>query len=234
MPRCAKILDSGYQCKRTAETGSKYCWQHQGTHQSLKLTPKRPQTKRISPSSKESRTVVPKSSGVHYLTFAEPMTYNGQRPVQPIEVNDKMYNIIKNGPTETFYEKEQINERLNKYKFKEQCTGNAYVFGPLFPASKYVEIASHGNDVAGTGLIDIEINKYKPTTDEELYEEIGQKYNYDWNNRAVLRAFQRKYPEILWIGETYGGDIGASAYAHYDNNGEIDSLIIDTSCLLHD
>lgn len=34
--------------------------------------------------------------------------------------------------------------------------------------------------------------------------------------------------------ETYGGDIGASAYAHYDKNNEIDSLIIDTSCLIHE
>src|SRR5581483_8901604 len=29
MAQCAHILDNGKQCKRLAESGSKYCWQHQ-------------------------------------------------------------------------------------------------------------------------------------------------------------------------------------------------------------
>lgn len=31
MVRCAKILASGKECSRDAESGSKYCWQHKGS-----------------------------------------------------------------------------------------------------------------------------------------------------------------------------------------------------------
>lgn len=248
MPQCEKVLDNGERCKRTALKGSKYCWQHQGTRQSTKRAPhkKSPASPRVlntkitpkkisSPKAARGKSKeTNRNKEKHYLIFAEPMTYQGQRPESTIEVNNKMYSIIKAGPTEEFRENLPQNPKLIQHGFNENCLGNAYVFGPLFNRDEYSEIASHGNDVAGTGLIDLEINGYKPSMDYDFYDEVSQKYNYDWNNRELLKKFQEKYPGILWIGETYGGDIGASAYAHYDKNIEIDGLIIDTSCLIHE
>ena len=37
---------------------------------------------------------------------------------------------------------------------------------------------------------------------------------------------KEKYPYVIFIGDTYGGDVGAALYAHY-NGKEVDSLIID-------
>lgn len=217
MPRCEKILDNDEQCKRNAVKGSKYCWQHQGTRQSTKraphkkvpisprvlnskITPKRVSShKAVRKNAKESASNQNKEN--HYLIFAEPMTYQGQRPEGTIEVNDKMYNIIKAGPTEEFRENLPQNPKLIQHGFNENCIGNAYVFGPLFNRDEYTEIASHGNDIAGTGLIDLDINGYKPSMDSDLYDEVGQKYNYEWNNRNVLKEFQKQYPGILWIGK---------------------------------
>ena len=70
-----------------------------------------------------------------------------------------MKNFAKNLPQ---------NPKLIQHGFNENCIGNAYVFGPLFNRDEYSEIASHGNDVAGTGLIDLEINGYKPSMDYDF------------------------------------------------------------------
>ena len=41
------------------------------------------------------------------------MTYQGQRPESTIEVNNKMYNIIKAGPSEEFREKSTTESKIN-------------------------------------------------------------------------------------------------------------------------
>ena len=36
------------------------------------------------------------------------------------------------------------------------------------------------------------------------------------------------------MGDTYGGDVGAAYFAHFDSSKQIDSLIIDVFCLFTD
>jgi hypothetical protein len=170
----------------------------------------------------------------HNLLFTEPITYHGGGNVSTIDVNDRMYNLIKNGPTFTFNEemKRKTNDIREENGFRKNCVGNAYVFGPLFPMKGYEEIASHNNDAAATGLIDMDIAGNTDTIDEDVYQNVFSKYGYDWDDRDLLHEYQEKYPAVIWIGSTWGGDVGATAYAHYDKNGDIDSLIIDTDCLI--
>ena len=47
-----------------------------------------------------------------------------------------------------------------------------------------------------------------------------------------LRRIQEKYPEVLWVDKFPSGEV--NLYAHYDRNGDIDSLIIDDNCIYQD
>lgn len=100
------------------------------------------------------------------------------------------------------------------------------MFGSLFPKESYKLLGEHGNDVAQTGIV--EVSRYNKKSDygnmiDNIY---GSHYNYDWNNRSGLSRLRRIAPGILWLGETFGGDVGASYYAHCDNLNQIDSLVV--------
>ena len=127
--------------------------------------------------------------------------------VEHLPVTSKLYDAIKRKP---------IIRRSDR--------GNGYRFGPRLPLSSYKKVSEHGDDGAQTGLID-------PTMfrgdDKMIIGNIYRKYHYDWEDRKALKKVQKVYPGILFIGETDGGDVGASLYAHKNKKGVIDSLIID-------
>lgn len=160
---------------------------------------------------------------MHRLVFCEPST---QVPNDPSEifvegdvflVNHKMYQLILAGPI--IYQK----PTQKTFQTQQAPLPIGYVFGPTFPKSEYRSIGSHGNDVAQTGLIDIDM--YSGHVD---YSKLLDSYypDYDWNNRIALRRLRKVAPEILWLGYTFGGDVGASYYAHYDHRNMIDSLMV--------
>ena len=162
---------------------------------------------------------LPSTKQVHSIAFLEAAnaTPENIRGAKPIAINGRMYNFIRQGPVPH----NQFQGRL--------CQGNAYVFGPLLDLNGYTLIASHGNDAASTGFVDLDIfNQSNGTFDTDVFEQF---FVGDWDDRDALRQLQQTLPSVLWLGNTDLGDVGAELYAHYDKNGEIDSLIVDSDCL---
>lgn len=154
---------------------------------------------------------------MHHLAFCEPST---QKPNDNSEifvttnnfiVNDQLYRQILNGPKIIYQNNQPVG----------------YVFGPLYHKDEYRFIGEHGNDVAQTGIFDMDL--YNP---QKNYPEIINRYHesvnsFDWNDRTILKRIQREIPELLWLGETFGGDYGAEYFGHYNNRDEIDSLVVN-------
>ena len=149
---------------------------------------------------------------MHRLAFCEPSTCPSEDFEDIFEVNEQMYDLILKGP-------EIIRDAADP-----GYTGGkvGYVFGPLFPKESYKLLGFHGNDVAQTGIF--EINRYNKKKDYNCI--IDNIYDYDWNDRKMLTQLRKVAPEILWLGETFGGDVGASYYVHIDANDQIDSLVV--------
>ncbi len=148
----------------------------------------------------------------HNIYFCEPLSqdtylFGGVK----FKVTDNFYKILQNPP------KKYISN-----------TTNAYVFGKKYNKKEYKYLGYHGNDIAQTGLINLDIFK-KKTTKTDLHNLDTNTFypDYNWNNRIHLKNLQKIYPYVLFVGETVGGDVGASLYVHYNKSGDIDSLIID-------
>jgi hypothetical protein len=154
----------------------------------------------------------------HHLLFCEPYTTNlRQRQIHTgprIIVGDALYQAILRAP--------------KKYT---SDNSNAYVFGKKYPLSTYRLLGEHGNDGAQTGFIDLDVAK-KVNWPDDIGEEVLKFYRdktrhmKKWDDRAALRQMRTKLPFIVFLGETFGGDVGASLYGHYHNR-TLDSLIID-------
>lgn len=140
-------------------------------------------------------------------------------------ISQSMYDAILQGPSE----QKSIRGDLEAKNF--------YVFGHLFDSSEYKEIDQHCNDAAATGLWDFDmmLNLGKDALNQELdkfSEEVANFYSDNkegipWDHPEIKASHRTKYPFLLFRGETTGGDVGANLYAHYNANGEIDSLLID-------
>jgi hypothetical protein len=125
---------------------------------------------------------------------------------------------------------------LRKPKSIKRGDGNAYIFGRRFPLSQYTFVGDHGNDGAQTGFIDLDLFANGDKVLDVVLEEFAPKTKsrrgpgISWDDRAALRRVRARLPHILFIGETVGGDVGASLYAHR-THGKIDGLIIDNDLL---
>jgi hypothetical protein len=162
-------------------------------------------------------------SGNHHLLFCEPYTTNlchRQKHYGPqITVSDNLYQAILKAP--------------KKYVGDDS---NAYVFGKKYPLSTYKFLGEHGNDGAQTGFIDLDIALRKTKCVEwpdDIGNEVLKYYRVSkgrtmkrWDDRIALRQMRKKLPFIIFLGETFGGDVGASLYGHYYGS-RLDSLIID-------
>ena len=116
--------------------------------------------------------------------------------------------------------------------------GNSYIFGTRYPLKSYKKILSHYNDVAQTGLIDVtDITEDEKNTirDSKLWNKVycpSRQKCKPWDYRPYLITIRKEIsPRILFVGETYGGDVGADLYIHFNSKKEIDSLIIENNCL---
>ncbi len=133
----------------------------------------------------------------------------------PIKVTEEFYPVLCGVPAKV-----------------HKATGNAYIFGERFPLEEYKLIGEHSNDMAQTGFIDFDLI---PVDGVPNYEEVWTSSYPDskWELRNSLKKLQKDAPFVLWVGETVGGDVGASIYAHFkQGTRHIDGLIVDVNCLI--
>lgn len=152
----------------------------------------------------------------HDIVFTEPTTYRGPgtsfMPAKTIRITNDFYKILLKAP---------LSKKGNQ--------NNAYVFGKKYPLSEYKKIATHGNDVAQTGFIDLSLwKKHKFNNNEKKISSVTEKYGYRYDIPALVKEVRNlSNGTIIFQGETVGGDVGADLYAHKNHKNEIDSLIID-------
>jgi len=188
---------------------------------------------------KQKNIVIKHEMGYHKILFTEPATFNSSRYFGKqnkvsneisLKVTDKFYNMLLNKP------KNGICRKDMHFRFGN---GNAYFFGSKkFPLDQYKFLGGHGNDVAQTGLIDEELMAQNMIDlgSDNSYENIwlksyGKSTNYSWDNKSSLKKIRKIFPEVLFVGNTKGGDVGAHLYAHYDKDNNIDGLIIENNCV---
>lgn len=123
--------------------------------------------------------------------------------------------------------------------YKKSNIGNAYIFGN-FAKDDWIYVGEHVNDAAQTGIILSMVPKkfYFPKQDvdkinkSKSWNTIYEKVSYKWGDRKSLISTQTQIsPQILFLGETVGGDIGAKVYIHITNK-KIDGLIIDNNYVI--
>lgn len=121
---------------------------------------------------------------------------------------------------------------------------NAYIFGKLY-TSDYYFIGRHGNDMAQTGIVQItgltkddikKFSRYQPIEGSKKmfdpWDLVYKNLDYKWDNAAALKKIREVISDnILFVGRTYGGDVGASIFVHFDKARNINSIIINNGCL---
>lgn len=169
---------------------------------------------------------------IYTIRFCEPFTTGVVESGEiwgscDIKVDDYFYKVLTKKPSSF----RVIGDELE---------GNGYIFGSFFPLSEYKLLAQHSNDVAATGLVDVS-NATKQELEsipenKEYYrivDLIHKKKQYDgFDDRTLLKVIQEKISDkIIFAGETFGGDVGANLYVHYNDKKQIDGLIITCGLL---
>jgi hypothetical protein len=121
-----------------------------------------------------------------------------------LDVDENMYTTILNGP-----EKEEY----------------IYIFGNKYPYSEYIIVGNHGNDAAQTGFIDVDLYNKDIDTGETIEDTYASYDHWGWDNRDALLEVRKLIPHVLFIGETEGGDVGATLYVHKSDN-VINSIVV--------
>lgn len=132
-----------------------------------------------------------------------------------LKVSDEFYNqeikdkfplhIVQFTETETSYE------------------GNAYIYGPEFKEG-YVWVGDHMNDAANTSVFNITKGLLTKEKVDELSFMVENMYDHIEN----IKKIQKVIPEVLYIGSTLNGDVGASVYIHTNKKGELDGIVISS------
>ena len=167
------------------------------------------------------------ATGMHRIFITEPYT---ERKYKRDNKKSFIYHKHVLNVTQKFYE-----ILLKKPKYVVCDRGNSYIFGPKFPIKDYIYVTGHGNDGAQTGLLDYD--KWLAHPEDQSYSDLWHRLYLTkgkmlpWDNRAALKKMQAAFPEIIFVGETRGGDVGADLFVHRNKRGEIDSLIIENECL---
>lgn len=116
----------------------------------------------------------------------------------------------------------------NHLKIRPTCIknvdsdGNAYIFGSRYKQDSYIYVGNHYNDFANTSIIDY--TESQSPVESEWMLNVG---NCDYETPEYNEIAKSKDNRILFMGETMGGDVGASVFVHLDENNEVDSIIID-------
>jgi len=178
-------------------------------------------------SSSSSSSASSSSRKTYRIGFCEPYTTeeiskNGFFSMM-FTVDKNMYNTLLKTPR-MYYGK------------RNEDKGNAYIFGRVYKPHEYVKIGTMGNDGAQVGFVDVDLMKradpqmMKEISElvlEEYFGKNGQMKMKHWSDRKAFARVHKKFPHILFLGDTVGGDVGADLYAHYDKHKRIDSLLIE-------
>jgi hypothetical protein len=158
---------------------------------------------------------------LYTIIFAEPSTFSGVKPNSCyFLVNDTFYQELLKQPKE-FYSQETIENYLEHQ--------NAYCFGELYKLNEYELLGVHYNDGGQTGFIDYHLYESGKFVDYGADVPDEPQIFYSGYDFKLLEEAREKYPSILFCGDTLGGDVGATLYAHYDEFYKINSLIIDNN-----
>jgi hypothetical protein len=148
-----------------------------------------------------------------------------------VRVTESFLNVLKQPPLQYRRPGPPMSRESKRRR------GNAYVFGPIIENSDYIRLGYHGNDVAQTGVLDatdMKDDEYKQirklTKWHQIYHDPNTKECTRWDDQECLKKVQAEIsPRVLFVGETDGGDYGATVYAHINDKNEIDSLAIDNT-----
>lgn len=114
-------------------------------------------------------------------------------------------------------------------KIMRNKKGNAYVFGPLFQRLTYKFAGHHYNDGAQTGIVLMDKNvNLRDITNEAMWDRVID-MTTQWEDPRVLRMVRKDISKnVVFLGETDGGDGGADVFIHRNSKtNKIDSIIID-------
>ena len=181
----------------------------QGTHRWVKITRSETKMKMKTKTKTKTKSGSRNIKGETRIEFTEPCTSMAQGFQFSVPLN--FLAILSKAP---------------KKVSDESRSANAYIFGKQYPLKEYKKIGDHGNDAAQTGFVNVDLMKKSElkTWKEDPWKEVDR---LGWDSRDGLRTIQKSFPWIIWYGETLGGDVGASLYAHYDKSRKIDSLIVN-------
>lgn len=114
---------------------------------------------------------------------------------------------------------------LKNVQIQELEDSNMYYFGKIFHLSEYCNIEYHMNDIAQTVFVDV--TKITKSEENQLTNmNKWESFLEDKNNLPEIR--KTISPRILFLAETPGGDVGATLFAHFNKQHEIDGLMIWT------
>lgn len=128
---------------------------------------------------------------------------------------------------------------LEKLKQKpatfEDDRSNAFVFGRPRRLRSYEHAGEIFNDVASVGIIIID---NETPTEEAIMAEWRALLKSNRTEpdfvRSLYDGIRAKFPHIVFLDQTNGGDVGASVYTHLDADGDIDGLLIDNNYFFDD
>jgi len=141
-----------------------------------------------------------------------------------------MKSFVELQINETFFKKLTKRPKILR---RDGGFENAYVFGPLFDAKEYTFMGHHYNDGAQTGIVLMNSDmKVRDITNRATWKKVMDMYMHrggSWDAPRVLQTVKKEASRnIVFVGDTDGGDGGADVYIHrHPSTGEIDSLIID-------
>ena len=121
-------------------------------------------------------------------------------------------------------------------KFIDKEHGNGYLFGKM--QAGYIYLGYVGNDIAQIGITDAGTSCDIKTSDYNALVKTSIKNNvrgHMWDRPQTLKHLhQLGHKNVLFLGDTIGGDVGADVFIHKNKNNEIDSLIIDNVAIFPD
>ena len=103
----------------------------------------------------------------------------------------------------------------------------AWLMGPLFPFQDYKYVGTIYNDIyIGAILVNL-----IPKTKRSLYFWLQDDKNLEKSNdsESEQNTFKKNHNSVMWAFENEGHGVGAFVFYHENNEGEIDSVIVDNS-----
>ena len=173
---------------------------------------------------------LPTTKGINNLLFTQPTSFRGEvrrggefPNTVKFNLNDRMFNLIGLGAQEY---------QTNRGK---RCQGNAFLFGPLLDLDQYSllgAIDSTDRSIAfldhNRWILDRDTGGRGNLEGSPVWRSLYPKE--EWNDETKIPALREQLPLLVWIGRIDRPDLPVKLFAHFNREGDYDSLIIDNSC----